>query len=101
MKYIKTYEALAKKFKKFLIIASKENEYKYHIIRNDGPSKPFENYMTVKIIYKFTDENNFIKTNIKFFIKYNELNILFQSDTLKDCVEMIPIMNNVQKYNIL
>lgn len=107
MKYVKTYEALDKKFKKFLIITNDtyddyDKKSKFYIVKN------VEIYartaiMNVNFLFRYNDEHNYgpiPRREGHFNLSVNNLNVLYQSNTYKECIDMMSFVANTNKYNI-
>ena len=109
MKYIKLYEEInfwnVKSLKKFIVITDDtfddyNKRYKYYIIKNLGLQYVGSIMLHVKFKYKYDDEHNYESINSEYQLNINNLNILYQSDKLKDCIEYLHLMSKGEKYNL-
>jgi hypothetical protein len=123
MKYIKTFEALSiKDLKKYLIIQSDQNHdilsihekhmpSQYSKVGSDIYLKELYNYYLKEYIH--TDGNyrslpnklysinrNFKSYRPEHFDDFIRDNILYMSDELQDCINIIPYISNINKFNI-
>jgi len=104
MKYIKSYESHE-------ISEMKENhkaEFKDYVIYKHGDNLlvykiAHEGYWSTKIeqLYKYT--KNILSVNKLYDNMYTDVlkhNIVYQSDSLQDCLEILPSLSNAEKYNL-
>jgi len=100
MKYIKTYES------KFLIVTNGEvddfiDRYKYYIIKiinilyETGKLRA-----EVKYYFKYNDKHNYGTMNNTFYLNYNNINVVYEAHRLKDCISMLSILDDTNKFNI-
>lgn len=107
MKYIKTYEAARKKFKKFLIITNDtyddyDQKSKFYIVKNvqiyDKTS-----IMEVRFLFRYNDEQNYgtiPRMMSNYSLDINNMDVRYQSNTYKECIEMMSFVASTNKYNI-
>lgn len=105
MKYIKKYEA-KREYKKFLIIQNSRiykydyhEKYDYYIVKYIN--KFNIDSMIIDFKFGYTDEHNFNYLHEKhYYINLNDTTILYQSDKLKDCIDRLSLITQLNKYNI-
>jgi hypothetical protein len=101
MKHLKTYESIDNNFKKYIIIKVNKiySILKINRIYNDNAYDKIE--MThLYQLYKdeLTKTDN--RKRVNFIIKYIKPKILFESNDLNECLKMLPIISETNKYNI-
>lgn len=106
MKHLKSYENINSDLKKYFIIKSMIGFIVLEVIRIYYDDDNVERLdLKQKYIYlsndhfKTLDEEQ-LKKVFHFTAKYMRKRIIFQSDSLKECVDVLPILTIQNKYNL-
>lgn len=107
MKYIKKYENINKKYKKYLVWkiepSKHDNNNCYYIFEYKDK---ISDEIRILPILSYNQEYNFEKKylNIKSKLRYSHYQanncIIFQSDNLNECEEYIEIITSQDKFNL-
>lgn len=98
MKYIKTFEKKIS-LKEYVVI---NHEYTYMILRINEISKDTVSYTPLYIFNKLNNNGAFILkgTDSKYYGEQLNDIIVFQSNNLSECIEILPALNKMKKYNL-
>ena len=106
MKYLKTFESEIDftKLKKYIIVQEKNKSQSAKYILNVIEIFKIRQYpdkIKVKQLYSYDDKlKKEIFTDTFIFEKMEKYNILYQSDNIEECINILPTLGELNKYNI-
>lgn len=103
MKFIKEYEDLAE-LKKYVVWKGKDpNIYIFEILfkftDDNGVKYRIDHHYTYNKYMKKLDIDNIYNDGSISYIKHHE-KVLYTSNDIKECIDMIPLLINANKYNL-
>jgi hypothetical protein len=106
MKYLHYFENNNPELKKYIVVKSNDyinffdDTYDYYILKFIGFDTD-KNWIQTEFVYQYNNEDTYNKIlNDYYELNLNKLNIVYQSNTLKDCIEKLSIISKSNKYNL-